>query len=146
MFSIINGGKSVKRKIAILTVAAVVVLLGGCDLFLSLFDTAWRLRGTWVLDHAKTTPDESSYNQFIVHRNNTYEITGFLQDIIETADMRNVSETSFESTILTQTLYPYIIGEQTYARWAVSDGELSCTFYADATMATRYITFVGRRK
>jgi hypothetical protein len=135
----------VKRKIAILTAAAVVVLLGGCDLFMPLFDTAWKLRGTWVLDHTKTTPDESSYNQFIVHRNNTYEITGFQQDSIETADMRNVNETSFESTILTQTLYP-ISGDQTYARWAVSDGELSCTFYADATMATKYITFVGRRQ
>jgi hypothetical protein len=135
----------VKRKIAILTAAAVVVLLGGCDLFMPLFDTAWKLRGTWVLDHTKTTPDESSYNRFIVHKNNTYEITGFTQDIIETADMRNVSENSFESTIRTQTLYPYS-GNQTYARWAVSDGELSCTFYADATMATRYITFVGRRQ
>ena len=134
-----------KRMIAILTAAAVVMVLGGCDNFMTLFDKAWRLRGTWVLDHAKTTPDEPSYNQFIVHKNNTYEIIGFPGDIIEEADMRNVSETSFESTIRVQTLYPYV-GEQTYARWVVSDGELSCTFYADATMTTTYITFVGRRQ
>jgi hypothetical protein len=140
-----NGRKAVKRKVAILTMAAAMLIFGGCDSVFSLIDTAWKLRGTWVLDHTKTTPDESSYNRFIVHRNNTYEITGFLQDIIETADMRNVSENSFESTIRTQTLYPYA-GDQTYARWAVSDGELSCTFYADATMARKYITFVGRRQ
>jgi len=129
----------------LIVIVATALLFSSCDLYNSLTDPAYALRGTWLLDHSRTSPDEPSYYEFIVSADNTYEIIGFSSLTIERGVLSKVTSTSFENTISVQTLYPNIVGNTPYAKWAVSNSVLTVSFYSDATMNTRYITFVCTR-
>lgn len=140
-----------KLKIVSLVVFAVAlaVSLSGCtqimDFWNQLTDPAYALRNRWVLDHVKMADsgqNTESYYEFIVSSDNTYEIDNNKHTAVEQGSMTHVTGSSYDSTITVQTLYPELVGTTNYAEWNVSsDGELTISFYQDATKATKWTTF-----
>jgi len=125
-------------------ISMVVSILYSCESANELSDQAGNLRGTWVLNHSKSSSGvPATYNQFIVNNDNTYEINGFDFAAIEKGPMRSVRGDSFSYTIALQTEYPGYVGKSGYAKWTVSTGELTISFYSDASLRTYYVTFVG---
>jgi len=119
----------------------VILAMTGC--LSASVDPAALLRGTWVLDHAKTAPDIPQYYAFVVRNDDTFEITDLTSQVMERSTMQDVTDHDFNYMITVQTLYPNIVNKSSYAQWSVADGELTISFYTNAAMTTRYVTFVG---
>jgi len=103
------------------------------------------LRGSWVFIETPPYTSFAKHNTIRFLKSNEYQVLNKSGDIFEKGKLFNITDHSFEYTIIQLSIAPEQVGSQNYADYSIDGNKLTMIFWYDSTKQISFGTYVAKR-